>query len=572
MNVEECELFQGTTGPDGKSILSGLRHKQRTNRRAVVFVHGLIGDPKSTWTSPAGVDFLELIATDKDLVDYDVFRFGYESRFLSGSRIENVAKQLATEIQGNLKDYQIVLIAHSMGGLVCMRYVQDQLERHRPLPVVGLLLYGTPTTGTELVTMAKRFGLVLELTGVSFIGRAFSLFLKRHRQLEELATASEFLQKLHDGWSLRVVNGGHSDLRDDERAWLPVRVVTAEKDFFVPEPSAKSFYGEVDWHPVAVGHVGLVKPESREDVRYQRARDFLRICRRAKSPRVLSQIWKASQAVWKRHKGKLIRDWNYRVNIHGGNETPVAPRLESAGFSPCAVECSYKTILDQTDVRIGISLGQIAAIQLWSKGSQQDEAGLATRPAYVHGLFVETYPEIEQQSIYDALNQVLLHQEAVASWRTLFPKMTVSISAESHPSEILVPESEIAAEEGALLRTFPLPAKFAHLIGEEITLRIRYESVVPRSLPSFHVIFPWLTEGCGCTVIVHGRMEYFVTIPHLIGDPQVSIVSEAQGSARKVLIRSEDLLLPGSSVEIRWQLRAAQTSSKTMHHDFGTDI
>jgi pimeloyl-ACP methyl ester carboxylesterase len=556
MNGADYEEFKGTRGADGKAILSGWRHMQRQNKRAVLFVHGLIGDPKATWVAPSGVDFLELMAKDPELVDYDVFGFGYETRLLSGSRIENVAKQLSSEIQGALNSYQIVLIAHSMGGLVCMRYVQDQLEHRRAVPILGLLLYGTPTTGTELVRLAKTLGFMLELSGLGVVARAFGFLLRRHRQLEELATASEFLQRLHDGWSLRVVNGGHTDLRDDERAWLPVRVVTAEKDFFVSEPSAKSFYGESDWHPLAFTHTALVKPESHDDVRYQRAREFLKICRRVKSAKVLAQIWKASQAVWKRHRGRLIKDWKYRVNIHGGNDKPVDAQLQEAGFSPCVVECSYTTILEQNDIHVGISLGEIAAFQLWDKGSEHEQNTPIRQPAYVHGLFVETYPEAEQGSIYDALDRVLSGRNAEASWATLFPKMSVSIADASQKRDIEVPANEIRTEDAALTRSFTLPANAAHLMGEEVTLKINYESIVPRTLPSFHVMFPWLTERCNCTVIVHGTTEYFVATPHLIGTPKIFIVTEAYGSSRKVLIKSEELVLPDSSVELRWLLRA----------------
>jgi hypothetical protein len=162
-----------------------------------------------------------------------------------------------------------------------MNYVLQRLDRQRPLPILGLLLYGTPTTGTDLIKVAKRLGFILQFTPIGTLARIFGFAMKRHRQLSQLETGSEFLQNLHDQWSRRVVNGGEQTLHEDGRAWLPVRVVTAENDYFVSEASAKSYYGQVDWHPVAFSHTELAKPPSRNDVRYQRARDFLKICRRA---------------------------------------------------------------------------------------------------------------------------------------------------------------------------------------------------------------------------------------------------------------------------------------------------
>ena len=54
-----------------------------------------------------------------------------------------------------------VLVAHSLGGLVCMRYVLSRLARGEPPPVRGLLLYATPTTGTLLVNIAHDLGIPL---------------------------------------------------------------------------------------------------------------------------------------------------------------------------------------------------------------------------------------------------------------------------------------------------------------------------------------------------------------------------------------------------------------------------
>jgi alpha-beta hydrolase superfamily lysophospholipase len=49
----------------------------------------------------------------------------------------------------NLSGFQIVLIAHSMGGLVCMRYILDQLENGEAPAIIGLLLYGTPESALD---------------------------------------------------------------------------------------------------------------------------------------------------------------------------------------------------------------------------------------------------------------------------------------------------------------------------------------------------------------------------------------------------------------------------------------
>ncbi|MCE9561168.1 MAG: hypothetical protein K8U57_03850, partial [Planctomycetes bacterium] len=54
-------------------VLFGYPHNHRENRRAVLFVHGFRGTGEKTWQAGDGsMTFLELIATDPDLVDHDV--------------------------------------------------------------------------------------------------------------------------------------------------------------------------------------------------------------------------------------------------------------------------------------------------------------------------------------------------------------------------------------------------------------------------------------------------------------------------------------------------------------------
>jgi pimeloyl-ACP methyl ester carboxylesterase len=557
MAAGELKAVRHTTGSDGKIILSGWQHTQRDNKRAVLFVHGLIGEPSSTWSTVSGISFSELIATDDELADYDVFSFGYQTSILNGSRIENVALQLTDEIHGNLSRYQLVLIAHSLGGLVCMRYVLNRLSRHQTLPILGLLLYGTPTTGSDLIGLADKLGFLIQFTAIGPLARAFRWVLKRHRQLGQLATASAFLQQLHDEWSLRVVNGGDSSLREDERAWLPVRVVTAEQDYFVSEASAKSFYGQIDWHPLAFTHTALVKPDGRHDVRYQRARDFLRVCRREKDGRVLAAIWKMSQTIWNYRSERLIKNWTYVVDIHSRAESAVDPILMAAGFSPCSVECSYSTVLEQADVRIGISLGQLAANQLWNE--MRLPAGNSRQPAYVHGLSTGTLPAVERRAIDNELINVLSGKDVAASWKMLFPRMAVTLSSTDGSSDIHLVEGKIERVSSSLLRTYAVPPHETPALGKEIRLNIKYESIVPRSLPSFHVRFPWVTDKCLLEIIVNGETEYFVWTSQLVGDPDKEIASEGQGDRSKLVFQSNDLILPSSRLEIRWQLRAKES-------------
>ena len=144
-----------------RAVLGGFQRSGRVNDRCVVFVHGLTGDRRSTWrqkSSPTGL--VELLRDDSEVEDFDIFTFGYRTTYLRGAPINSAANQLAHALEelSQKRQYQIVLVAHSMGGLVCMRYILDQLERGVRPPISGVLLYGTPTTGSDMLKAAKLVG------------------------------------------------------------------------------------------------------------------------------------------------------------------------------------------------------------------------------------------------------------------------------------------------------------------------------------------------------------------------------------------------------------------------------
>src|SRR5437868_6359163 len=80
-------------------ILECYSDEGSINTRCVVFVHGLTGNIKTTWAANKEVaSFLQLIASDKSLQDYDVYSFGYRSKKFRGSPIEYAAAQLERAI------------------------------------------------------------------------------------------------------------------------------------------------------------------------------------------------------------------------------------------------------------------------------------------------------------------------------------------------------------------------------------------------------------------------------------------------------------------------------------------
>jgi len=121
--------------------------------RALLFVHGFLGDALTTWTAKdASESFPSLLATDATLSDYDIFLFQYVTKDFHPPQIANIADQLRFAIDQHILSKRLVLIGHSMGGLVCMHYILKLLEQSDPRAqfIAGLLLYGSPMTGVEM--------------------------------------------------------------------------------------------------------------------------------------------------------------------------------------------------------------------------------------------------------------------------------------------------------------------------------------------------------------------------------------------------------------------------------------
>jgi hypothetical protein len=81
-----------------------------------------------------------------------------------------------------------------------------------------------------------------------------------------------------------------------------------------------------------------------------------------------------------------------------------------------------------------------------------------------------------------------------------------------------------------------------------------YESLVPLSLSFIHVMFPWLTYHCTARVTIHGELKFLTSKRWVLGASDLEVISNPpQHHKGEILIRTQGLVLPDSSVEIRWQ-------------------
>lgn len=151
---------------------------------AVVFIHGFRGS-KDTWISPSGTSFLSLLNDDPQISEHcDLFSFDYYSKLTEAfdgviarevsnwlSRtpiiggiakllpnknkvqrnqpIEMLARGLSSYLRTKTKNYKyIILIGHSMGGLVAKDLICEDLDGEKLHDIVGFVSIAVPHKGS----------------------------------------------------------------------------------------------------------------------------------------------------------------------------------------------------------------------------------------------------------------------------------------------------------------------------------------------------------------------------------------------------------------------------------------
>ncbi|MDG3003658.1 alpha/beta fold hydrolase [Paludisphaera mucosa] len=531
-------------------MLKARRHVDRNNRRAVVFVHGFTGDQDTTWTNVAEhVQFDSLLFDDEDLADYDVFKFKFASKLYRGNDVDGLAQRLGqaiNELQASRRDggrYEAVLVAHSLGGLICMRYILNNLIANQIPPVVGLMLYATPTTGTGLVTVAKW---VLDVVAIRFsvVRWVSRWWLGSQKQLNDLETASAFLGRLQTDWAARVLNGG-DPAAGLGRMWLPVRVVSAERDGVVSESSAKGAYGAIDWLTLDYNHVDVCKPATRTDDRYLAARRFLEACRDSKGPSIQQDVWTLSQRVWEERRKRLVKRLEYLTSIHadGDDARPVDPVLVDSGFTPCITHCKFSAILRPGPVTVGIAFG-LGGEHVWKCDPE---------PEVVHALSLGLVPTDVREQLRLGLKSVM-SRGADSAWKALLPVCEVKVDGRPLVEDA-VERAHVAPYEW-MRRRFLVPADLANRAGEEVVYELKYQSIVPDVLAHFRFVHRWITNGSTCRITVNRKLDYLVATSALgLGQK----ASESKGDdGRSVEFSTQETLLPGAQFAASWWLARVQ--------------
>lgn len=238
--------MRGTTTEGDREYL----REYARNDKLIVFVHGFNSSNTTAWGK-----FPSLLLADDELKDFNIVRYGYSTKpCIATDSIQGEGNLLASFlhdiIRGNQPKYKrVVLVGHSMGGLVIMRALLT-LERDHPVVIDELdfrvATFGTPYMGVENTELLPPFC--------------------KNSQTEGLALFNTDLHETMRNWTQRFNQG-----REGRRTTSSVPLYTFYgKDDRLVSPTSACGYDAKNCEVVDGDHTAIVKPETRKHLAYSK--------------------------------------------------------------------------------------------------------------------------------------------------------------------------------------------------------------------------------------------------------------------------------------------------------------
>lgn len=244
---------------------------QDNSDTVVLFIHGLGG---SFWTWSRFAKHLknEWVEIDSFAIAYDEYydvqswinripilkRLLMIRKIFAGPGIEKLSLHLNSVVLEVCNKYEnVIIIAHSMGGLVARKYLVDLIEETKSLGKIrALITYATPHKGSKWATLYLKL-----------CYNFFRYFTKDSEQLSQLSSTGAFLVDLNERWR----NYNIDDKIDYYRVYgMNDWVVDAESSAHFKDPKVR---------PIAnKNHFNIITPYRKNDaaflVSYNYLKDF----------------------------------------------------------------------------------------------------------------------------------------------------------------------------------------------------------------------------------------------------------------------------------------------------------
>jgi pimeloyl-ACP methyl ester carboxylesterase len=182
----------------------------------VLFIHGLAGSSDVTWGK-----FPSFLQQNEEFTrKYQIGFFSYPTMLVripfgrKAPTIQELAAGLRTQIENRYAEFPgVVLVCHSLGGLIARKYLLDEFNAKRRTRVRGIVLFAVPNNGADLAGIANT---------ISW----------RHNQIRQLCRGADLIELLNDDWFTM----GLSEV-------VRAKYVTGAQDRLVDRLSAKAVWG-----------------------------------------------------------------------------------------------------------------------------------------------------------------------------------------------------------------------------------------------------------------------------------------------------------------------------------------
>ena len=212
----------------------------------VLFIHGLSGS-NGTW--------YQMIKTllgcrELDHIGYDCYQYPTSLLRLpfgkKMSTIQEISEGLKTFITMNYKGKNILIVAHSLGGVIARQYILNSLKFKQEHYVTGLLLYASPLAGAGLANIASKFSW-------------------KHLHLRQISIGSDLLASMNSEWVAMNVASS-----------IKIKCIIAGGDSIVSRDSASPYIADQTTETlIECGHIDITKPLSIQDLRFKVLQDFI---------------------------------------------------------------------------------------------------------------------------------------------------------------------------------------------------------------------------------------------------------------------------------------------------------
>lgn len=230
-------------------------------RHALIFIHGLMGSSE-TWKY-GQTYWPALIASDKAVDDFDIYRIDYETGILTGASMYEVRGSLAGAMNAvpAMKSYETIqFIAHSLGGNIVrdhLVYLKTQWGHGALNQFRQMVLIGSPGEGSYLATITK--------------------LATNNPQLRILVphNKNDYLGLLNDTWRAMILKRGRarcptlSTMIAYEELPVPLMGIIVSKESATSSARDLSLLGHTNIRGFKRNHIDIVKPTGVDDPVYQ---------------------------------------------------------------------------------------------------------------------------------------------------------------------------------------------------------------------------------------------------------------------------------------------------------------